>query len=111
MWRSIVAPIQRQFALLAFIRFQCRTKSLNSDFTERCHGLVVDGGLRICGGEVWSGVVPALVIVVLHIQAGEFGEADSQGTTGVVDVLPIQRLKMFCGCTGFKISLLHCYTR
>lgn len=53
---------------------------------------MVNGGLRICSGEVWAGVVPALVIVVLDVQAGELGEADSQGAAGVVDVLPVQRL-------------------
>lgn len=54
---------------------------------------MVNGGLWICGGEVWSGVVPALVIVVLDIEAGELREADSQSATGIVDVLSIQRLK------------------
>lgn len=54
------------------------------------HGLVVDGGLGISGGEVWPGVVPALVVVVLDVEAGELGEADSQGAASVVDVLPIQ---------------------
>lgn len=58
-----------------------------------CHGLVVNGGLWICSGEVWSGVIPTLVVVVLDIQAGELGEADSQGTAGIVDVLSIQRLR------------------
>lgn len=58
-----------------------------------CHGLGVDGGLCVCGGEVGSGVISALVVVVFDIQAGELGEADSQGTAGVVDVLSIQRLR------------------
>lgn len=54
---------------------------------------MVDGGLRVGGGQVRPGVVPALVIVVLDIKAGELGEADSEGAAGVVDVLPIQRLR------------------
>lgn len=59
----------------------------------RCHGLGVNGGLSICGGQIWASVIPAFVVIVFDIEAGEFGEANSQGTAGVVDVLPIQRLK------------------
>ena len=65
---------------------------------ERCHtergshGLVVHGGLGVSGGKVRPGVVPALVVVVLHVEAGELGEADPQRTASVVDVLPVQRL-------------------
>lgn len=51
---------------------------------------MVNGWLGVGGGEVGSGVVPALVIVVLDIKAGELGETDPQGATGIVDVLPIQ---------------------
>lgn len=54
---------------------------------------MVQRGLGVGGGKVWPGVVPALVVVVLHIKAGELGEADPQGTAGVVDVLPVQRLR------------------
>lgn len=50
----------------------------------------VNGWLCIRSGEVWSGVIPALVIVVLNVEAGELGEADSQSAASVVDVLPIQ---------------------
>lgn len=56
------------------------------------HGLVVHGGLGVSGGQVRPGVVSALVVVVLDIEAGELGEADSQGAAGVVDVLAVQRL-------------------
>lgn len=63
------------------------------NFTKCCHGLMVNGGLWICSGEVWSSVVPALVIVVLDIEAGKLREADSQSTASIVDVLSIQRLK------------------
>lgn len=56
------------------------------------HGLGVDGWLGVGGGEVWPGVVPALVIVVLDVEAGELGEAYPQGAAGVVDVLSVQRL-------------------
>lgn len=55
-----------------------------------CHGLGVNGWLCIRSGEVWSGVIPALVIVVFNVEAGELGEADSQGAASIVDVLPIQ---------------------
>ena len=40
-------------------------------------------------GQVGTRVVPALVIVVLHIQADQLGEVDAEGAAGVVDVLPI----------------------
>lgn len=61
------------------------------------HGLGVHGWLGIGGGEVWPGVVPALVVVVLDVEAGELGEADSQGAASVVDVLPIQGLERQAG--------------
>lgn len=69
-------------------RFYCDVTESSSR-----HGLVVDGGLWVCGGEVWAGVVPALVVVVFDVKAGELGEADSQGAAGVVDVLTVQRLR------------------
>lgn len=58
-----------------------------------CHSLGVNGGLWICSWKVWSGVVPALVVVILDVEASELGEADSQSTASIVDVLSIQRLK------------------
>lgn len=61
------------------------------------HGLGVHGWLSIGGGEVWPGVVPALVVVVLDVEAGELGEADSQGAASVVDVLSIQGLERQTG--------------
>ena len=57
------------------------------------HGLVVHGGLGVSGGQVRPGVVPALVVVVLDVEAGELGEADPQRAAGVVDVLPVQGLE------------------
>lgn len=54
-----------------------------------CHGLVVHGRLAVTSGQVWAGVVTALVIVVFHIQAGEFGEANAQCAAGIVDVLSV----------------------
>ena len=57
------------------------------------HGLVVYGGLGVSSGQVWSGVVSALVVVVAHVEAGELGEADPQGAARVVDVLAVQRLE------------------
>lgn len=56
-----------------------------------CHGLV-QGGLAVPRGQVWAGVVSALVIVVLYIETCELGEVDAQRAAGVVDVLSIQRL-------------------
>lgn len=53
---------------------------------------MVQGGLRVGGGEIQAGVVPALVVVVLDIQVGELGEADSERAAGVVDVLPVKTL-------------------
>lgn len=64
-------------------------KSLSLTKCCSCHGLMINGGLGVCRGEIWAGVVSALVIVVLHIEAGELREADSQGTASVVDVLAI----------------------
>ena len=57
------------------------------------HGLVIHGGLGVSGGQVGPGVVAALVVVVLHVEAGELGEADAQRAAGVVDVLPVQGLR------------------
>lgn len=61
--------------------------------TERCsHGWVLHGRLAVSAGQVWSGEVSALLVVVLDVEAGEFGEADPQGAAAVVDVLSVQRL-------------------
>lgn len=57
-----------------------------------CHGLV-QSGLAVPRGQVWAGVVPALVVIVLHIETRELGEVDAQRAAGVVDVLSIQRLR------------------
>lgn len=51
---------------------------------------MVKRGLRVGSGKVWAGVIPAFVIVVFDVEAGELGEADSQGTTSIVDVLAVQ---------------------
>lgn len=42
-----------------------------------CHGLVIHGGLAVARGQVWAGVVTTLVVIVLHIEAGELGEVDA----------------------------------
>lgn len=55
-------------------------------------GLLFERGRAVPGGQIGPGVVSALIIVVLNVQAGEFGEADAQRTAGVIDVLSIQRL-------------------
>lgn len=62
--------------------------------TEGCrHGWVLHDGLAVSAGQVWSGEVAALFVVVLDIEAGEFGKADPQSAAAVIDVLSIQRLK------------------
>lgn len=50
-------------------------------------------GRAIARGQIRPSIVSALIVVVLDVQAGEFGEADAQRTAGVIDVLSIQRLK------------------
>lgn len=58
--------------------------------TEGCsHGLVLHGGLAVSGGQVWSGEVSALLVVIFDVEAGELGEADPQGAAAVVDVLSV----------------------
>lgn len=47
----------------------------------------------VAGGQVGVGVVSALVIVVLDVEAVELGVLDAQGAARVVDVLPVQRLQ------------------
>jgi len=61
--------------------------------TEGSHGWVLEARLDVPGGQVGPGVVAALVVVVLDVEAGELGEADPQGAAGVVDVLTVQRLE------------------
>lgn len=63
--------------------------------TEGCgHGRMLQGGLMaVSGRQVRPGEVSALLVVVLDVQAGQFGEADPQGAATVVDVLSLQRLK------------------
>ena len=45
--------------------------------------------------QVGGGVVPRLVIVVLHVEAGQLGEVDSQRAAAVVDVLTVQGLQVY----------------
>jgi hypothetical protein len=47
----------------------------------------------VARGQVGVGVVSALVIVVLDVEAVELGVLDAQGAARVVDVLPVQRLQ------------------
>lgn len=47
-------------------------------------------------GQIGPSVVSALIVIVLDVQAGEFGEADAQRTASVIDVLSIQRLENTC---------------
>lgn len=74
------------------IKLKADDKVLKSlGLTERgsCHGLRIHGLLGVGRGEIWPGVVSALVVVVLDIEAGKLGEADSQGAASIVDVLAI----------------------
>ena len=57
------------------------------------HGRVLHCGLAVSRWQVRPGEVTALLIVVLHVEAGEFGEVDPQSAAAVVDVLSIQRLR------------------
>ena len=50
------------------------------------------------GGQGGVGVVPRLVVVVLHVQVGQLRVLDSQGAAGVVDVLPVQGELRRLGC-------------
>lgn len=59
------------------------------------------GGVQFSGGQVGSGEVSALVVVVLHVQRAQFGEVDPQRAAAVIDVLTVQRLK------DSSIYLLH----
>lgn len=51
------------------------------------------GGVQLSRGQVGSGEVSALVVVVLHVERAQFGEVDPQRAAAVVDVLTVQRLK------------------
>lgn len=59
----------------------------------RGHGRVLHRGLAVSRGQVRPGEVTALLVVVLDVEAGEFGEADPQSAAAVVDVLSVQGLK------------------
>lgn len=88
--------IQHQTAVF---RWCCSVGGL----TEGCsHGRVLHGGLVVSGGQVRSGEVAALFVVVFDVEASEFGEADPQGAAAVVDVLSVQRLKHSSRRTGVR---------
>lgn len=62
--------------------------------TEGCgYSWVLQAGVTVSWRQVGSGEVATLLIVVLDVEAGEFGEADPQSAAAIVDVLSIQRLK------------------
>ena len=48
----------------------------------------------IPGGEIWSGIVSALVIVEFHLQVTHSRVINFQSVAAVVDVLPIKVLKL-----------------
>lgn len=56
------------------------------------HGVMFESRLTVSCGQIGTRVVTALVVVVFHVQAGEFRETDAQGAATVVDVLSIQSL-------------------
>lgn len=51
------------------------------------------GGVQLSRGQVGSGEVSALVVVVLDVERAQFGEVDPQRAAAVINVLPVQRLK------------------
>lgn len=51
------------------------------------------GGVQLSCGQVGSGEVSALVVVVFHIERAQFGEVYAQRAAAVIDVLAVQRLK------------------
>lgn len=64
------------------------------ELTKGCrHAGGLQAGLTFSRGKVRPGEVTTLLVVVLDLEAGEFGEADPQRAAAVVDVLSIQRLK------------------
>lgn len=81
--------------------------------TEGCsHGRVLHGWLAVSRGQVGPGEVTALLVVVLDVEAGEFGEADPQSAAAVVDVLSVQRLKRTPGSRAHNalLSCIYCTT-
>lgn len=50
------------------------------------------GGLQLSARQVGSGEVPALVVVVLHVERTQFGEVNPQRAAAVIDVLTVQSL-------------------
>lgn len=67
------------------------------------HCMVFKSRLAISWRQVRPCVVPTLVVVVLNIQTGEFGETDAQSAACIIDVLSIQSL---CSDKLHKLSAL-----
>ena len=65
--------------------------------------MVLVAAVPVPRGQVRPGVVTALVVVVLDVEADQLAEVDPQGAAGVVDVLTVQRL----GGEGTLTSGLH----
>lgn len=79
---------------LATVQHLMTGEDRGQELTKGCsHAGGLQAGLTFPGGEVRPGEVTALLVVVLDIEAGEFGEADPQGAAAVVDVLSVQGLK------------------
>lgn len=55
--------------------------------------MILAAGLSVPRGEVWSGVVSTLVIVVLDVEVDQLAEVYPQSAARVVDVLSVQRLE------------------
>lgn len=51
------------------------------------------GGVQLPGGQVGSGEVAALVVVVLDVERAQLGEVDAKRAAAVVDVLSVQGLE------------------
>lgn len=57
--------------------------------TERCSHGVLQRGLSVSWRQVESCEVSAFVVVVFDVEAGEFGELDTQRAAGVINILSI----------------------
>lgn len=75
---------------MPFIKYSTKVVSRLSFTQGSCsHRLCIEGGLTVSCRQVRASVVSALIIVVLHIQAGELRETNAKGTASIVDVLSI----------------------
>lgn len=48
--------------------------------------------IGVTGRKIRVGVIPGLVVIVLNVQVLHLAVVNAQRTTGIVDILPIERL-------------------